>query len=499
MRKPKVVIASNDEDLRKRAATILSENQQGIDFDVKTYEDRERLGNLPESQVYIATSLNPDSNQQKVARKLRDENVKCARILLARVSDLTKQHAKFPKASLFSNYFAYIKNGQKSKDEKDIKWREFQTWFRENQTAFQDIAIEGDLIPLPIELENTLERVRQRKLMSIPLKIGVIGLGTLGLGILEKAARSDNISSAHVHTHFVNGDYSPVLNSLDLTGEQRDKIIPHGKDLEEVIKENPDVLLITTGQHGVNYEAYKKREELTEMLFRTGLPKIDPILKAIIANNFQGLIAMQSNPNGHLIKHAMKLGIPREQLTSFSPDTIRHRAELYEYLKELDPKIKEEDILLMAIGEHMKGGNPLYLEAFVKVNNVLKPLFEAFPELKDEDLRREICANAKARGLAVVQSASKYQHDYRGVPQRVKECLEDISTLQRYSRYPIYAGLLSVPAEFTYKSFGDDRIEVRVKRTGDLRSLTKDKNILLNELDPEVKEVINQTKEWETK
>ena len=125
------------------------------------------------------------------------------------------------------------------------------------------------------------------------------------------------------------------------------------------------------------------------------------------------------------------------------------------------------------------------------------PLFGAFPQLKDEELQREICTKAQKVGLAVVQSASKYQHDYRGVPQRVKECLEDISNLQRYSRYPIYAGLLSVPAEFALESSGDgNRVDVKVRKTCKIPDLTKNKQILIG-LSKDLREIITQTKNWQ--
>src|SRR4030042_1082866 len=462
MRKPQVIIINETQAGKENLKRILKgkvKEDSGINFDIVTVDDvihpealRSNSRLLRGHMYFVHEDPNNRQLASKMAKVLAEKGIKGGKILTTQNKEPYKDTMTEP------------------------GYEQFSGWLPKNHDENFD---EGEVIRKVCELR------KEGKLFQ-PLSIGIVGLGTLGLGILEKAARSNNIQAAHVYTQFVNGDYSPLLTGLDLTGEQREKIITHGTNLEALIQEKPDVLLITTGKHGIDYDAFNERTELTEMLFKTGLPKIEPVLLAAIANNYPGLIAIQSNPNGHFIKYATRLGIPREQLTSFPPDTIRHRAELYEKLKEFNPAIKEEDVLTIAIGDHMKGGVPLYAESFVRVNNVFVPLFETFPQLKKEELQKEICTKAQKVGLAVVQSANKYQHDYRGVPQRVKECLEDISNLQRYSRYPIYAGLLSVPAEFVLEDSrdGNGRVDVKVKGICKITDLTENKELLLgpNEL-----------------
>jgi len=477
MKRPKAVIINETETGEKNLKKILRKDvkkDSGLSFEVIASRDLTKPESLRKNSRLFKGSIyfiHEDPNNKPLAPEI-------ARVMAKKGSNSGK-----------------VLTTQKSEPYKETMvtegYEQFSGWLPKNPEQDFDVG----------EVTRKIQELRKNGRLVQPISIGIIGLGTLGLGILEKAVKSSHITRAHVYTAFVQGEYKPLLANLDLAGEEREKIITHGTNLEGVIQENPDVLLITTGKHGVDYNSYKDRIELTKMLFETTLPKINPILRAILANDYQGLIAMQSNPNGQLIRYARNLGIPTNQITSFPPDTVRHRAEVYEFLKlSNDPKVKEEDIHLIltgnsekpliAIGDHMKGGIPLYDECVING----KPLLELYPQLQDRKKRFEICQQARKKGLEVMQSAENFRHDYRGVPERVKECLEDISDLRRYSRYPIYVGLFSVPVEFEYKTSGD-KMYVRVKRTSKITDLTKNKN-LIKELGEDAKAVREHTKKW---
>lgn len=478
MKRPKAVVINETEKGKKNLKVILRKDvkrNSGLGFGITTIKDLTKPQSLRRNSRLLRGNLyfiheDPDNRQlaPEIARVLSEKGSNGGKVLT------TQKPEPYKETMVTEGY------------------EQFSGWLPKNPEQDFDVG----------EVTRKIQELRKDGKLSQPISIGIMGLGTLGLGILEKAARSSHISRAHVYTNFVQGEYQALLANLDLAGGEREKIITHGTNLEGVIQEKPDVLLITTGKHGVDYSKFKDRIELTKMLFETTLPKIDPILRAILANNYQGLIAMQSNPNGQLIRYARDLGIPTDQITSFPPDTVRHRAEVYEFLKSLnDPKIREEDIHLIltgnsekpliAIGDHMKGGIPLYEECVIKG----KPLLELYPQLQDRKKRLEICQQARKKGLEVMQSAENFRHDYRGVPERVKECLEDISDLRRHSRYPIYVGLFCLPVEFEYRTSGDE-MYVRVKReSASITDLTKNRR-LRQELKEDAMEVRKQTKEW---
>ncbi len=490
MKKPVAIVVSRKTEERKKISDLLKNGvsrELGMDFEIKSYEERERMGNG--GQLYIATSLDSNSSEQRFARRIRNEEPHCARLLVTNTKGLIDQDIENPNSSLLSNYLSY--KGESS----SIDWKDFKKWFREYYPTFQDIVIEDkkDKNSLKIEIKNAIDYLREKRKIYQPITIGLDGLGAFGMGTLEKAVRGNCVSCAYVHSDFVEeeykSDYNFLLNSLDLSGEEKEKIFPGSR--EEIFDAQPDVFIIARGKRGVDYSKYKTRAEIIEIALKTGIPKIDPILDEIINKEYPGLVAVQSNPNGHLIYYAMKRGIDKSQLTSFPPDTIRHRAELYEELKKFDPKIKEEDIELEAIGEHMtNGGTPLYYSCKVKG----KPLMKVFPQMNDQGLQEAICKRAQRKGLLVMQSAEEFRHDYRGVPERIRECLSDIAHYREYTRYPIYTGILSGPARFTYQGKGD-KINPRIQGVfTDINNLTRGDKKAEAEMRKNIKEIMRLTK-----
>ena len=489
MKKPIAIVVSKKPEERKRIADLLKNGvskEIGIDFKVNQYENRKRKGEG--GQLYIATSLNPNSSQQELARTIRDEEPHCARILVTSSRDLINQDMEHTNQSLLSNYLAHKKTA-----EPPINWEDVREWFRREYPAFHDIVIERDNHSLEAGVKSAIDYIRKGRKMCQPLSVGIAGLGKLGLGILEEAAGKGYISHTQVFTNFVGGNYELLLKILE--PGVRDKIT--SGDLDELFDADPDVLVISTGKHDIDYRQYGTRSELTKMLLETSIPKVRPIIKKSLERKFSGLIAMQTNPNSQLITYARDLGIASDQLTSFPPDTNRHIAELYKKIKELHPetKIRREDLNLIAVGDHMNGGIPLYSECTV---NGLKSraihLFEAFPEFQDKKLQEEVCKKARGIGLGVMQSAERYEHDYRGVPELVREYLRDMAYFQRDASHPIYYGILGVPVEFTYQGKGDT-VNIRVQKAKNIADLTKDEEVR-REISEEIKDIHEATKPY---
>jgi hypothetical protein len=501
MRKKPIAIVMSEDSQEGERISNLFKDYEDIDFDNNISKERERIGKG--GQVMIGTDLNSNSSHQVFARKMQEEEPNCARMLFTSPKRLVRQYkeqsrglfshlrGKTSKGSLLSMYFSY--KGEELGPEK-VNWDDFRVWFRKNYPTFHDIIIEDRGKPLKTEFKSAMDYVREEGFMFQPITVSLDGLGAFNMGTIEKLVRGDCVSYVYPHSDFVekelNGDYDLVFNSLDLSRAERDKIITGTR--EEIFDTEPDVFIIARGKHGIDYSKFKTRVELIEMLLKTSIPKIDPILDKAIDKEYTGLMNIQSNPTGHLLYYAIKRGMAKSQVTSFPPDTIRHISELCEQLREFDPSIKEDDIELEAIGEHMiRGGTPLYYNCKVRG----KPLMKAFPQMKDKKLQ-EIVRDKADKGLLVMQSAEKFKHDYRGVPERARECLSDIAHYKEFSRYPIYTGVLSCPAKFIYKGKGDNT-NVRVQPIfTNISDLTKGDKEAEAEIKGDIKKIVKLTKQY---
>ena len=176
------------------------------------------------------------------------------------------------------------------------------------------------------------------------------------------------------------------------------------------------------------------------------------------------------------------MNIPLNQLTSFNPDKIRAIGIVYNYLQEKGIDIDENKIYIPVVGEHMKGGTPLYDRATVNG----KSLCETYSEFKDPKFQEAITDLIRGEGLRVMKSAQDSGHDYRGVPKRVKECLDSIAHLQEHPPYPVYAGILSAPTRFSYLGRGHE-VYPRVNREGRFTKITKDKESIIELLKDKAK------------
>jgi hypothetical protein len=496
MKRPRAVIINESAEAAEQIKGLLEgpiKDETGLDFDVSSeqVDDPESLrinSRMLGAQVYfIHEDDNPDKRAEakasKMASALVERGTRSGMVLTVEGRQPYKETVMDPGHSYCSGW---LPKKERQGDKKRFKDREI--------------------------IDKVLELREERRLVQ-PISMGIIGLGKLGRGCMVESALSDSISNIHIFSNFVQaglGSYDEIIKGEEIPSRiqsrknqkmpslnQVEKITAHNS-LEGVLAANPDVLVICTGKHNMDYNVPDRRL-LNQELFKTSLPKILPVLEAVKKGEYHGLVAIQSNPNGHLIKYATDppkksrrqraegrggMGIPRQQITSFPPDTIRFIEEIYKYLVENYPNSKTRDIrtiYLIAPGDHPQdGGVPFYETATVsdKRTGRVRPLLEMFSELANQDVQAVINERARKIGLIVANASKKYQSDYRGVPARVIECLEDIACFQQFSRYPIYSGVLSVPTQFSYEP-ENGRLNIRVDALHEnLEELSPDKKIL---------------------
>lgn len=489
MKKPKAIVVSKDSEERQRIANSLKNGiskDTGIDFKVNQYENRQNLTKeAKEAQLYVATSLNPYSSQQKLARKMKKRGSHCARLLVTNTSDIVKQDIEHSRGTLLSRLKGLIKKGSKPagtlltmyflhKGDKisseNIDWKDFKNWFR-NTSPFHDIVIEGDKHPLDTETKKAIEYVRQKRKMCQPLSVGVVGLGKLGRQILHDFKSKPYIESVHAFSEFANDNYEEVIvPRMAFEGDQRRNFHFH-KALEELIEANPDLFIISTGEFGVPYEKYNKIGNLTERLMRGAYEKVRDILQVLKDTGYNGCICMESNPTGPLLQVAKRIGIDPSILTSITPDMSRHKTLLLEKLSEKDPSLQYSDIDLTVIGEHGKE-IPLLTEARIRD----QPLIEVFPEFKKEEYRKNFVEEGRHIGLKLMTIADNLGDNYGGTPDEIVKQIENFAFLGRNisSAYSYFADadcFISSPSLINYP--------LRIESVSDtIEGLSQDKEVI---------------------
>ncbi|RLG12006.1 hypothetical protein DRN73_03780 [Candidatus Pacearchaeota archaeon] len=437
MKKPKAVIIGESEKARRNLKEILKKqvkNETGIDFRIVTAKGC-RLNS--EGVVYFIYETPEDKTKApKIAETLIEKGVKAGKVLTTRGKEPYKE----------------------TMTEEGYKF--FSGWLPKNSEEEFD---EGEVIRKVQELR------RDRKLFH-PISLGIIGLGKLGRQVVKDAKSRDWLKEVHAYTGFVKGDYSLIRAQIGIERDEDEKVHFH-RDLEEVVEANPDILLITTGEFGIPYKKYSTRRDLRKRLLDGAMPKVEPVLNHVLKTNFSGIISMEANPNGDLLYIAKHKGIPVDQLTSFTPDTVRHKTLLLEKLKREHPDLKYNEIHLTVIGEH---GEEIPLLSECTVRDM--PLKEFDKRFDNPEFRERFTEEGRAIGLKVMQAAERLKDNYGGTPGRILEVLDGIAHLQGELKSSIYTyltkedGFLSVPSRLIYP------LRVRLYN-GTIDELTKDEGV----------------------
>lgn len=487
MKKPVVIIVSRERKLRESAKKAIETASKDIDidFEISGYESRKyKGGKINDAQLYVTTSLDPASNEQRIARGLKGTG--CARILYTDMPKLLEEHINDPKSSLFSGYLRHTKESSHRK----IVPKNFEIWFSENKrTTFDEIVLGGETNLIEKEFQEAIERVRKARKMRQQLNIGVVGLGKLGRQIVHDLKSKPFVESVNAFTNFAKDDYEGIIiPRMAFEGDQRRKFHFH-ESIDSLLETNPDPLIICTGEwaENIRYENFKEIEKLTERLMDGAYKKVRDILKTIKdfqTKGYNGLICMESNPTGTLLQVAKRMGIDPMTLTSITPDMSRHKTLLLQKLAKRDPTLKYSDIELRVIGEHGKE-IPLLKEARVRG----KPLRKVCSKFRNKAYRRAFIDEARGIGLKLMKVSEELGDNYGGTPDKIVEHLGDFAHLQRM-----------IPSAYSYFNKEDDcfigspsivSYPLRVRSTSES----------LNELshDEEVRKELRETIEYQKK
>jgi hypothetical protein len=157
-------------------------------------------------------------------------------------------------------------------------------------------------------------------------RIGIVGLGKLGRGILFSLCEQNWVGQIHAYSASFHGNYSALENDLFF---QQHKVFFH-HTLEGLFSGEPTLLFITTGAHVEDFSRYNNRMELRARLYEEAIPHVRPVFEFIERTGYEGLVCIMTNPTGdHLVAAKTIYDIPPNKLTSFPPDTRRAKGLLW--------------------------------------------------------------------------------------------------------------------------------------------------------------------------
>lgn len=353
----------------------------------------------------------------------------------------------------------------------DIDVQKFNSWLNEQSEVFSGFLSK----PIPMKIiQGIISTFKKDSHLYSPQNPGIVGLGQLGKGTIDKLVAPSWVERIIVQSDYANGDVNEIENALsplDLTGEQRDKIVICSS-FEKLLEENPDEIYFTTGEHNFPYGDYTSRYQLKRRLFRETMPKIDRFGEIILANGFKNPLIVQSNPQGEIMYVLKERGIEPYAISGFPPDTVRFQSFLLDMLRINNPDFNPEDIELTVIGEHGKE-IPLLTDCRVRT----APLTLIYPEYHDPKVRKKSTRKGREKALEMMKVAHITAFNYRGVPERNRECQERIAHLDSEMPYSIYSydkkedAFISVPTNVSY-------YPLRFRPKTQLEELTQDQYVL---------------------
>ena len=399
MVRPIATIIEDDRGLRdfyRKSVRIIGE-EEGIDFDVVDYDPAgypDNLGGILNSSLYLIDKKIVDGNSEvdglELSRKIRGQGGLGSRIMISGFAD-----PEYRNAAVTQKYCE----------------------------AF---------LAKPMDLDGIRKAIvdsRKRGELIKPLTLGIVGLGILGEGILK--GTDDNrrwakrIFAYSEHCTAKPGEYEKLRHLHGLSAR-----VDFRNNLEELLEENPEVLVISKAEHGIDHTKYKSREELRKRLLNGSFKRVKPIFEKIQDLNYQGFVINCANPVGDVLsalEQTPEVKLNHRKTTAISTlDAKRAKTIIIDQIG--NSHLMDYNFEIPVVGEH---GKEIIVWDKCKVNGVV--LSKAYPQFENRDLRNLVSRMSREGGLRMMQASDELGKAYTD-PQNalINGMLEQIARLQRF-------------------------------------------------------------------
>lgn len=281
------------------------------------------------------------------------------------------------------------------------------------------------------QLKDQFELLREQGKIWRPLRIAFIGGSQSTNSILERVVGQQWVEKVLIQSKYYANTPPQEIPYLKLFENVRGGGKIYSVTLEEMTALQPDVVLVTTGQHRENFMI--PRPKVNEMDLIPGWNRMEKGLEAIAKMPNEPLTIISSNPvESYLMAAENIYGLKKSKLISIASDGMRAQRKAWDALVALNADFREfpkEKLEVDVIGRHGAG-------AIAKLDRRVMQGKDKFNPLSlVTDRAAVIDGPVRKEGVYTRQLAEDSGINYKDFPEAVAEGLHFISHLGRHPSY----------------------------------------------------------------
>jgi malate/lactate dehydrogenase len=321
-------------------------------------------------------------------------------------------------------------------------------------------AMRRKLVNDCIDNNSSPEQVREvvRKNARKPLDVAIIGLGQLGMGFMQRLAKSSDTKTVQV---FSESRLNQYKNIREFEWVKNNRKINLKETLEEALSNTDYALICTSARHGTSVGKIAESCDRSD-LFKYEYKKNAKLSKKIAESGYSGLLFYFTNPIGEILEQSRRTGLEPGQLTSsFALDEARILIDLKDNLnsQEYNQIIREISI----VGQH---GNPCVNFPLNTSSRIKKVIENAINKAKKGPGDSMV---AHERLGVEYQMQNAYMHTFRNLAHLRANSPH---TAYCYSEIDGQKGYMAVPYQVSF--FPNIRITPNQKKINQLGEIVKE-------------------------
>ncbi len=316
------------------------------------------------------------------------------------------------------------------------------------------------------EFHTRIDRLIANEDILNPHSVGIIGLGHLGLGIMQVLQGEEKgITQISTTTNYNDWYSKPeeykshLLNTYTYNASK----LRFFESIAEVLAQGPDLLFLASSNHSFDPRQFKTRHETLRPTFYANLPKIERIGKELATIDSPPFIIPMANPPEHIACFLHHF-LTDAQISSIAADELRTKSlfmqdfrEDLERVIQQPSEISATDFDLKVVGQH---GNTYPLLSTFRYNGQPLSLLES-PRLSDaiqlEAYELDLQQRVNRQAFDSLNSSEIFQLWHADTLTAVRLAVRDLTLLRKHPQ-SFWMAPASTPERSAGRLFGPTTI-----------------------------------------